>query len=58
MTTLTNGPMLCSCGRYWLEENLKTKWVPRFISRRPVVDEERHSRKGCSTFEEEDVSIP
>lgn len=52
------GLSLCACRRYWLEENLKIKWVPRFISRRPLVDEERHSRIDCSFFDQEDISLP
>ena len=58
MTTEARKAVLCACGRYWLECNLHTKWVPRFISRRPIVDEERHSRKDCSYFDKEDISLP
>ena len=50
--------MLCACRQHWLEENLKTKWVPRFINRRPLIDEERHSRNSCSHFSEKDVALP
>jgi hypothetical protein len=58
VTKLKKGAELCICGQYWLEENLKTKWVPRFIKPEPVIDEEFHGRDVCSVFDQEDVPLP
>ena len=48
----------CACGQYLLKETYGSKQIPRFISRRPIVDWESHTLQACDYFDREDVPLP